>query len=174
MITWEFCTCCGLARIKQFLDHRLRIANSTAFDRTTSKLLPGISWIECIFTFEVGGFRLGSGIFRLIPTPDGWRKGYTGHMSLTGLKDYLEKTGKEPPSQTTGNGWNNESAKSGVRGLGTIRHRRGWWTGITNASAKKIDLSTCSSLHTLRVQRSPFDWHGCGCGITRYNVGKTF
>jgi len=93
------------------LDHRLGIANLTAFDRTTLKLLPGIGWIESIFTFEVGGFGLGSGVFHLIPTPDGWWKGYTGHTSLTGLKDYLEKTGKEPPSQTTGNSWNNEDAK---------------------------------------------------------------
>jgi len=95
-ITWDFRTFRGPASIKQFLDHRLEIANLTAFDlgQTTLKLLPGIGWIESIFTFEVGGFGLGSGVFRLIPTPDGRWKGYTVYTSLTGLKDYPEKTGR--------------------------------------------------------------------------------
>ena len=173
MITWEFRTFCGLARIKQFLDHRLGIANPTAFDWTTLKLLPEIGWIESIFTFEVGGFGLGSGVFRLIPTPDGRWKGYTRHTSLTGLKDYLEKTGKEPPSRTMGDSWNNESVKwsSWTRTSREINFfAEAFVIPVHHPQRRRM----VPSLDTLRVQRSLFDWHGCGCGITRYNVGKMF
>ena len=94
------------------------------------KLLPGIGWIESIPTPEVGGFRLRSGVFHLIPTPDGRWKGYTMYTSLTSLKDYLEKTGKfrnppHEPREMVGT----TRARSGVRGLGTIHRRRGRWTG---------------------------------------------
>ena len=96
-ITWDFRTFRGPASIKEFLDHRLNVANLTAFNlesATLVKLPPAIAWIQVIFTFEVGGFGLGSGVVRLVPTPDGRWKGYTVYTSLSGLKDYPEKAGK--------------------------------------------------------------------------------
>jgi hypothetical protein len=96
-ITWDFRTFRGPASIKEFLDHRLKIANLTAFNLgrvTLAKLPPAIGWIQAIFTFEVGGYGLGSGVFRLMPAPDGGWKCYTMYTSLTGLKDHPEKVGK--------------------------------------------------------------------------------
>jgi hypothetical protein len=96
-ITWDFRTFRGPASIKEFLDHRLKIANLTNFnleDATVVQLPPAIGWIQGIFSFEVGGFGLGSGVFRLIPAPDGGWKAYTVYTSLTGLKEHPEKLGK--------------------------------------------------------------------------------
>ena len=96
-ITWDFRTFRGPASIKEFLEQRLKVANLTNlnFDNAiVVQLPPAIGWIQGIFTFEVGGFGLGSGVFRLIPTPDGQWKAYTVYTSLTSLKDYPEKAGK--------------------------------------------------------------------------------
>ena len=96
-ITWDFRTFRGPASIKEFLEQRLKVANLTNlnFDNAiVVQLPPAIGWIQGIFTFEVGGFGLGSGVFRLIPTPDGQWKAYTVYTSLASLKDYPEKAGK--------------------------------------------------------------------------------
>ena len=96
-ITWDFRTFRGLTDIKQFLDHRLQVASLTNLKLENPSLVqfpPAIGWIQGIFSFEVGGFGLGSGVFRLIPTPDGRWKAYTIYTSLSGLKDYPEKGGK--------------------------------------------------------------------------------
>lgn len=96
-ITWDFRTFRGLTDIKQFLDHRLQVASLTNLKLENPSLVqfpPAIGWIQGIFSFEVGGFGLGSGVFRLIPTPDGRWRAYTIYTSLSGLKDYPEKGGK--------------------------------------------------------------------------------
>ena len=97
-ITWDFRTFRGPSSIKEFLDQRLNNANFTNLNlgnATVVQLPSSIAWIQGIFTFEVGGFGLGSGVFRLVPTSDGQWKAYTVYTSLTGLKDYPEKTGKD-------------------------------------------------------------------------------
>ena len=97
-ITWDFRTFRGPSSIKEFLDQRLKVANFTNLNlgnATVVQLPSSIAWIQGIFTFEVGGFGLGSGVFRLVPTSDGQWKAYTVYTSLTGLKDYPEKTGKD-------------------------------------------------------------------------------
>ena len=96
-ITWDFRTFRGPASIKHFLEHRLKVANLTAFDLESATLVqlpPAIAWIQGIFTFQVGPFGLGSGVFRLIPTPDGQWRAYTVYTSLSGLKDYPEMAGE--------------------------------------------------------------------------------
>ena len=96
-ITWDFRTFRGPTGIKEFLDQRLKVTNLTNFNlenATVVQLPPAIGWIQGIFTFEVGGFGLGSGVFRLIPTPDGQWKAYTVYTSLIGLKDHPERAGK--------------------------------------------------------------------------------
>ena len=90
-ITWDFRTFRGHVGIKKLLDDRLHIANLSTFDlkdATLVNLSSDIAWIQGIFTFEVGDFGLGSGVFRLIPAPDGQWKAYTVYTGLTGLKDY--------------------------------------------------------------------------------------
>ena len=96
-VTWDFRTFRGPASIKEFLDHRLKVARLTDLKLEKSSLLrisPTIGWIQGIFSFQVGGYGLGTGVLRLIPTPDGRWKGYTIYTSLSGLKDYPEKVGK--------------------------------------------------------------------------------
>lgn len=96
-ITWDFRTFRGPTSIKRFLDHRLKGANLTNLKLEKPSLVqfpPAIGWIQGIFTFQVGEFGLGSGVFRLIPTPDGPWKAYTVYTSLSGLKDHPEKAGK--------------------------------------------------------------------------------
>ena len=98
-ITWDFRTFRGHPGIRKFLDDRLHIANLTTFelgDATLVKLPPSVAWIQGIFTFEVAEFGLGSGVFRLIPAPDGQWKAYTVYTGLTGLKDYPENTLRNP------------------------------------------------------------------------------
>ena len=103
-ITWDFRTFRGPASIKEFLGQRLKVANLTKFCLENAEVVnlpPAIGWIQGIFTFEVDGFGLGSGVFRLIPTPDGQWKAYTVYTSLTGLKDHPERAGKyrnSPPN----------------------------------------------------------------------------
>lgn len=95
-ITWDFRTFRGLVSIKEFLNHRLKVANLTDLKLEKPSLvqfLPTVGWIQGIFSFQVGGFGLGSGVFRLIPTSDGRWKGYTVYTSLSGLKDHPEKAG---------------------------------------------------------------------------------
>ena len=96
-ITWDFRTFRGLAGIKEFLDHRLKFADLTNLKLEKPSLVqfpPAVGWIQGVFSFEVGEYGLGSGVFRLIPTPDGSWKAYTVYTSLTGLKDHPEKAGK--------------------------------------------------------------------------------
>ena len=95
-ITWDFRTFRGLPGIKEFLDHRLKSANITNLKLEKPSLVqfpPAVGWIQGIFSFEVGDYGLGSGVFRLIPTPDGRWNAYTVYTSLTGLKDHPEKAG---------------------------------------------------------------------------------
>ncbi|KAF9780086.1 FAD/NAD(P)-binding domain-containing protein [Thelephora terrestris] len=96
-MSWDFRTFRGPTSIKTFLDHRLDVAKLSNLKLEKSSLVqfpPAIGWIQGIFTFEVGDYGLGSGVFRLILTPDGRWKAYTVYTSLTGLKHYPEKAGK--------------------------------------------------------------------------------
>lgn len=94
--TWDFRTFRGPTSIKQFLDRRLEVAKLSNLKLEKTSLVhfpPAIGWVQGIFTFQVAEFGLGSGVFRLIPTPDGRWKAYTVYTSLSGLKDYPENIG---------------------------------------------------------------------------------
>ena len=96
-ITWDFRTFRYPENIKAFLGHRLKVVNLTNLKLGKASLVqypPAIGWIQGIFSFEVGDFGLGSGVFRLIPTSDGSWKAYTVYTSLTGLKHHPEIAGK--------------------------------------------------------------------------------
>ena len=104
-ITWDFRTFRGPASIKKFLDDRLKVASLTDLklgNVSLVQLIPTIGWIQGVYTFQVGGFGRGSGVFRLIPAPDGQWKGYTVYTSLTDLKDYPEKGEFRNPLPTHG------------------------------------------------------------------------
>ena len=95
-ITWDYRTFRGPANIKVFLNHRLNTAKLSNLKLGQPSLVqfpPAIGWIQGIFTFEIGDYGLGSGVFRLVPTLDGKWRAYTVYTSLTGLKHYPEKAG---------------------------------------------------------------------------------
>ena len=101
-LTWDFRTFFGTAQIKAFLQDR--IANPSIGDKTRLKNLklesasvgkPGedITWIEALFTFSIGTWGAGDGVFRLVLSPEGVWKGFTIYTNLQSLSDYPEKVG---------------------------------------------------------------------------------
>ena len=101
-LTWDFRTFLGAAQIRTFLEDR--VANPSLGDKTrlnnlkletasVETLWEDIEWIEALFTFSVGTWGAGDGVFRLVLSPEGTWKGYTIYTSLQSLIDYPEKVG---------------------------------------------------------------------------------
>ena len=101
-LTWDFRTFIGTAQIKTFLQDR--IANPSLGDKTRlnnlklesaslGKPWEDVEWIEALFTFSVGTWGAGDGVFRLVFSPDGAWKAYTIYTNLQSLNDYPEKVG---------------------------------------------------------------------------------
>ena len=101
-LTWDFRTFFGTAQIKTFLQDR--IANPTLGDKThlnnlklesanVIKPYDDITWIEALFTFKVGTWGAGDGVFRLVLSPEGIWKGFTIYTNLQSLTDHPEKVG---------------------------------------------------------------------------------
>lgn len=101
-LTWDFRTFFGTAQIKAFLEDR--IANPSIGDKThlnnlklesadVRKPYEDITWIEGLFTFSVGTWGAGDGVFRLVFAPEGGWKGLTIYTNLQSLNDYPEKVG---------------------------------------------------------------------------------
>ena len=101
-LTWDFRNFIGTAQIKTFLQDR--IANPSLGDKAGLKNLKletasigkpweDIEWIEALFTFSVGTWGAGDGVFRLVLSPEGVWKGYTIYTNLQSLNDYPEKVG---------------------------------------------------------------------------------
>ena len=101
-LTWDFRTFFGTAQIKTFLQDR--IANPSLSDKThlnnlkletasVKKPWEDIEWIEALFTFSVGTWGGGDGVFRLVFTPEGAWKAHTIYTNLQSLLEYPEKVG---------------------------------------------------------------------------------
>jgi hypothetical protein len=95
--TWDLRTFYGRDRIKQFLADRLATTKPSKLqiDATSIALgspYPDIVWIQAFFTFStmVG---TGSGIFRLVPTPNGDWKAHAIFTNLENLHGCPELTG---------------------------------------------------------------------------------
>ncbi|KAF9644022.1 FAD/NAD(P)-binding domain-containing protein [Thelephora ganbajun] len=56
---------------------------------------PYLEWIEALFTFSVGTWGAGDGVFRLVLAPEGVWKAYTIYTNLQSLAEYPEKRQKE-------------------------------------------------------------------------------
>jgi len=96
-LTWDLRTFDGPTKIKRFLDDRLKsvkLANLKLGNPSLVDNRPVNLWIQSIFTFDVGDYGLGTGVFRLAPTSTGEWKGYTIYTSLSGLKDHPEQLGE--------------------------------------------------------------------------------
>lgn len=101
-LTWDFRTFSGAAKIKTFLQDR--IANPSLRDKTRLNNLKlesadlrkpweDIEWIEALFTFSIGTWGAGDGVFRLVLSSEDTWKGYTIYTNLQSLNDYPEKVG---------------------------------------------------------------------------------
>ena len=101
-LTWDFRTFFGAAQIKTFLQDRIanpslgdktRLNNLKLESATVEKPWEEIEWIEALFTFSVGTWGAGDGVFRLVYSPEGVWKGYTIYTNLQSLSDHPEKVG---------------------------------------------------------------------------------
>ena len=101
-LTWDFRTFSGAAQIKTFLQERvadpslydkLRLNNLKLESATVEKPWEDIEWIQALFTFSVGSWGGGDGVFRLVYAPGGVWKAHTIYTNLQSLTEYPEKVG---------------------------------------------------------------------------------
>lgn len=101
-LTWDFRTFSGTDQIKTFLQDRIanpslgekaRLNNFKLETASVQKPWEDIEWIEALFTFSVGTWGGGDGVFRLVFSSEGIWKAYTVFTSLQSLNDYPEKVG---------------------------------------------------------------------------------
>ena len=101
-LTWDFRTFFGTDQIRTFL--RDRITNPSLGDKAhlsnfklesarVDKPWEDIEWIEALFTFSVGTWGGGDGVFRLVYTKEHVWKAHTIYTNLQSLNDYPEKVG---------------------------------------------------------------------------------
>src|SRR5205807_1680057 len=97
-LTWDLRTFYDRNRIKQFLVDRLvatklsKLQLDAAQSVTLERPYPDIAWIQAFFTFSTA-VGTGSGIFRLVPTPDGDWKAHAIFTNLENLHGCPEFTG---------------------------------------------------------------------------------
>jgi hypothetical protein len=96
-LTWDFRTFEGTRAIKKFLTDRLPEARPSSFKLKDEyvdlqQLYPDVAWIQGLFEFETD-VGIGSGVFRLVPMPDGRWKAHTVFTNLEDLKGFPEKIG---------------------------------------------------------------------------------
>jgi len=101
-LTWDFRTFFGTAQIKTLIQDRIadpslggetRLNNLKLETASVEKPWEDIEWIEAPFTFSVGTWGGGDGVFRLVFTPEGVWKAHTIYTNLQSLLEYPEKVG---------------------------------------------------------------------------------
>ena len=113
-LTWDFRTFFGISQIRTFLQDRIsnpgsigdkaRLKNLKLESAGVGKPDEDITWIEALFTFSIGTWGAGDGVFRLVLSPEGVWKGFTIYTNLQSLSDYPEKVGtpRDPEVSTHG------------------------------------------------------------------------
>ena len=98
-LTWDFRTFEGKNAVSKFLQDQLGIFNpqpdtfSLQHDRIElQQTYEDIAWIQAFFTFDTNVGH-ASGIFRLVPLPDGAWKAYVVYTNLEDLKGFPERIG---------------------------------------------------------------------------------
>ena len=101
-LTWDFRTFFGTAQIKAFIQDRISdpsLGDATHLNSlkletaSVEKPWEDIEWIEALFTFSIGTWGGGDGVFRLVFTSEGVWKAYTIYTNLQSLLGYPEKVG---------------------------------------------------------------------------------
>lgn len=98
-LTWDFRTFEGKDAVSKFLQDQLPVFGpepdtfSLQQDRTElQRPFEDIAWIQALFKFDTNVGH-SSGVFRLVPLPDGTWKAHVVFTNLEDLKDFPERTG---------------------------------------------------------------------------------
>jgi hypothetical protein len=96
-LTWDFRTFYGRDRVQRFLIDRLATNKLSdlqldANSATLGRPYPDIAWVQAFFTFSTA-VGTGSGIFRLVLTPNGDWKAHNIFTNLEGLHGFPELSG---------------------------------------------------------------------------------
>ena len=96
-LTWDFHTFFGHDRIQRFLVDRLATTKLSDLQldtksATLGRPYPDLAWIQGFFTFSTA-VGTGSGIFRLVLTPNGDWKAHSIFTNLEGLHGFPELSG---------------------------------------------------------------------------------
>ncbi|GJJ14649.1 hypothetical protein Clacol_008915 [Clathrus columnatus] len=117
-ITWNFRTIFKSENIRKLLNARLaqtKITNlKLSEDKDKQPALvnpnPELIWIQAFFDFETS-VGLCSGVFRLVPTPNGEWKAHTVYTNLEGLKGFPPKAGPYRSHESNHGFWESQRAK---------------------------------------------------------------
>jgi len=124
--TWDFRTFFGSDRIKQFLFDRLPTTKLSdlqldAKSATLVRPYPDIACIQAFFTFSTA-VGTGTGVIRLVPTPNGDWKAHAIFTNLEGLHGCPELTGPlRSKNRGTGRGQNSGVGSASAKGLTNSR-----------------------------------------------------
>ncbi|CCM05743.1 uncharacterized protein FIBRA_07975 [Fibroporia radiculosa] len=161
-LTWDFRTFHGDAKIKTFLEDQLPAMNPTSLELNSARLVrpyPDLVWLVGMFDFEtqVG---VGSGIFRLVPTPSGTWKGYTMFTNLEDLKGFPETIGPRRNPLPNHGKWTSqrERERSFVDGDPTVLIVGGGQGGLVVAA--RLKQLGVSALVVERNDRIGDNWRG--------------
>jgi len=99
-LTWDFRTIHGTSRIHRLLEARLaetkittiRLAKERDKEPSLFTAVPGLVWVQGFFDFETA-VGLGSGVFRVVPTPNGQWKAHVVYTNLDSLRGMPSKVG---------------------------------------------------------------------------------
>jgi hypothetical protein len=98
-LTWDFRTFEGKNAVSKFLQDQLGVFNPQQDTFSLQRDLvefqqpyPDIAWIQAFFNFDTNVGH-ASGVFRLVPLPDGAWKAHVVYTNLEDLKGFPERTG---------------------------------------------------------------------------------
>jgi hypothetical protein len=112
VLTWDFRTFAGASRIRKFIVDRVLPTHIKALNLkddfiTLEEPFPDVAWIQALFDFETD-VALGSGVFRLVTTPNGEWKAHCMFTNIEGLTGFPEKIGELRNHNPTHGNWANK------------------------------------------------------------------
>ncbi|KAH7913460.1 hypothetical protein BJ138DRAFT_1146035 [Hygrophoropsis aurantiaca] len=96
-LTWDFRTFQSIHAVHQFLTDQLPLFPVCSFELKNDlvelqKPYPDVAWIQAFFDFETPN-GVASGVFRIVPLPDGTWKAHAIFTNLEDLKGFPEQNG---------------------------------------------------------------------------------
>ena len=169
-LTWDFHTFKGKNAVSKFLEDQLTVFDPhqdtfTLEQKDFTLLQPykGTAWIEAFFSFDTNVGHV-SGIFRLMPLPDGTWKAHTIYTNLEELKGFPERIGPLRDHQPNHGKWaaKRERERAFLDEDPTVVIVGGGQCGL--AVAARLKMLGVSALVVERNQRIGDNWR------TRYGA----